>query len=200
MKDEKEILTILSKNEYDNALAGLERNFPKSKHIKRLAIQCTDVSRNDLDTRIRITNGKVQLMQKKGQWKSKTREEIEVDLASNPELVLKIFRILRNTMQGDKVRTSIIQTDSLVFENKDFEIKLTHQFGKSDKYNAEIEVFDAKIEPEEIAEKFDIPVHLPEHTATFWDNWSRTVNFCADKLSEKKLLTIIKKYLDIHEY
>lgn len=195
MKDEKEILTILSKDENDKVLTGLECIFPESKRIKRLAIQCTDTSHDDLDTRIRITDGRVQLMQKKGKWKSKTREEIEVDLPSDSEMALKIFRILRNTMKGDKVRTSIIQTDSLVFESKDFEIKLTHQFGKSDKYNAEIEVFDVKIEPEEIAEKFDIPIHLPEHTAEFWDNWSRAVNFYADELSEEKLLAIIKRYL-----
>jgi len=195
MKDEKEILTILSKDEHDDLLAELERNFPKPKRIKRLAIQCTDTSYNDLDTRIRITDGKVQLMQKVGKWKSKTRGEIEVNIPNNSKTILKIFKILRNMIRGNKVRTSVIQTDSLVFEGKDFEIKVTHQFGKSDKYNAEIEVFDVKIEPEEIAEKFGIPIHLPEHTAQFWDNWSKAVNFYADELSEKKLLAIIKRYL-----
>jgi len=197
MKDEKEILTILSEDEYGKVLTELEHNLPKPKRIKRLAIQCTDTSRDDLDTRIRITDGKVQLMQKVGKWKSKTRKEIEVDMLGDPEMILKTFKVLRNTMRGNKVRTSVIQTDSLVFENKDFEIKITHQFGKSDKYNAEIEVFDVKTEPEEIAEKFNIPIHLPEHTAEFWDNWSKAVNYYADELSETELLKIIKSYLKL---
>ncbi len=195
MKEEKEILTILSRDEYTRVLAWLKGNLSRPKRIKRLAVQCTDTSYDDLDTRIRITDGKVQLMQKIGKWKSKTREEIEINLPGNPEMILKIFKILRNAMKGDKVRTSIIQTDSLVFKSKDFEIKLTHQFGKSNKYNAEIEVFDPKIEPEEIAEKYDIPIHLPEHTAEFWDSWSKAVNYYADELSEEKLLAIIKRYL-----
>jgi len=195
MKEEKEILTILSRDEYTRVLAWLKGNLSRPKRIRRLAVQCTDTSYDDLDTRIRITDGKVQLMQKIGKWKSKTREEIEINLPGNPEMILKIFKILRNAMKGDKVRTSIIQTDSLVFKSKDFEIKLTHQFGKSNKYNAEIEVFDPKIEPEEIAEKYDIPIHLPEHTAEFWDSWSKAVNYYADELSEEKLLAIIKRYL-----
>jgi len=195
MKDEKEILTILSKDEYDKVLARLEHTFHESKKTKRLAIQCTNTSYDDLDTRIRITDGKVQLIQKVGKWDSKTREEIEINLPSDQRVILKIFKIIRNTMKSDKVRTSIIQTKSFIFEDNGFEIKVTNQFGKSNKYNAEIEVFDTKNEPEEIAERFNIPIHLPEQTAEFWDKWSKAVNYYADDLSDTVLLKIIKSYL-----
>lgn len=195
MTEEKEILTIINEEEYGTIRKTLEKAFLSSKNTKRLAIQCTDTSSDDLDTRIRISNRKVTLIQKVGKWKSKTREEIEIDLPSEADIVLHVFKILRNMLKGDKVRTSIIQTDSLIFENEDYEIKLTHQFGKTDKYNAEIEVFNTKIEPEEIAKKFDIPVRLPEHTAEFWDNWSKEVNFSSDKLLEGDLKKLIEEYL-----
>ena len=55
--------------------------------------------------------------------------------------------------------------------------------------------FEIKIEPEEIAEKFDIPVRFPEHTAEFWDNWSKEVNFSADELSKEDLGKLIEEYL-----
>ncbi|PIV01048.1 hypothetical protein COS54_01740 [Candidatus Shapirobacteria bacterium CG03_land_8_20_14_0_80_39_12] len=195
MSEEKEILTIINKEKYETIGERLKKEFSSSKSTKRLAIQCTDTSSDDLDTRIRISNKKVSLMQKGGKWKSKTREEIEIDLPNETDVVLRVFKILRNMLKGDKVRTSVIQTDSLTFENEDCEIKLTHQFGKTDRYNAEIEVFDTKLEPEEIAEEFNIPIHLPEHTAEFWDNWSKEVNFSADELSEEDFKKLIKKYL-----
>ena len=98
-------------------------------------------------------------------------------------------------LRGEKVRTAVIQTDSLIFENDDFEIKLTHQFGRTDKYNAEIEVFNTETEPEEIEEKFNIPIRLPEQTAEFWDNWSKEVNFSADELLQEDLKKLIEGYL-----
>lgn len=195
MAEEKEILTIIAKEEYEAICERLKKAFPSSKNTRRLAIQCTDTASDDLDTRIRISNKKVTLIQKVGKWKSKTREEVEINLPSETGVILSVFKILRHMLKGDKVRTSVIQTDSLTFENDDYEIKLTHQFGKTDKYNAEIEVFNTKIEPEEIAEKFGIPVRLPEHTAEFWDNWSKEVNFSADELSEKELKKLIEEYL-----
>jgi len=195
MPEEKEILTIINKEEYEDIHERLKKAFTSSKNTKRLAIQCTDTSSDDLDTRIRISNKKVTLIQKVGKWKSKTREEIEIDLPNETDVVLHIFKILRNMLKGDKVRTSIIQTESLTFENEDYEIKLTHQFGKTDKYNAEIEVFNTKIEPEEIAERFNIPIRLPEHTAEFWDNWNKEVNFSADKFLEEDLKKLIEEYL-----
>jgi len=195
MAEEKEILTIINKEEYEVLCKRLKKAFASSRNTKRLAIQCTDASSDDLDTRIRISNKKVTLIQKVGKWKSKIREELEIDLPKEKDDILRIFKILRNMLKGDKVRTSVIQTESLTFENEDFEIKLTHQFGKTDKFNAEIEVFNTKIEPEEIAEKFDIPVRLPEHTAEFWDNWSKEVNFSADELSKEDLGKLIEEYL-----
>lgn len=196
MNIEKEILTILVKKEYDEVLENLKKSFDGSKSIRRLAIQCTDVSRDDLDTRIRITNGDVHLMQKVGKWSSETRSEIEIPLENSAEDVLKIFKVLRNTMKSEHVRTSIIQTDSLIFEDEKVEIKLTHQFGKSDKYNAEIEVRDVSDNPINFAKKHNIPMNLPEQTAEFWDEWSKSVNLYADDLSDEELLNIINNYLD----
>lgn len=197
MAEEKELLTILSREEYKKVLVKLLKEFGEPKIVKRLALQCTDTSKDDLDTRIRITDGKVLLMQKIGKWSSQTRQELEVPLPSYSDVILRVFKILRNTMTGDMIRTSVIQTDSRIFENEDFEIKLTHQFGKSDKYNCEVEVKDLKARPEDIANRLNIPIHLAEHTAQFWDKWSKEVNFYADEIPDKELTDLIEKYLRV---
>ncbi|MEK7526204.1 MAG: hypothetical protein AAB546_01860 [Patescibacteria group bacterium] len=197
MSDEKEILSILSFDEFKNLSVSLNKSLKGSKSIKRLSIQCTNYDYQNLDTRIRITNGKSEIMQKIGDWKSDVRQEISIPLKSDSDLILKTLKILRNITKGENIQTSIIQLENTVYKQKDFEIKLTHQFGKKDVYNCEIEVFDSKLDPKDIASNFNIPLHLPDHTAEFWKNWSESVNLSADGLSDKEMLEIISEYIKI---
>ena len=199
MIEEKELLTILTKDEYEQVLTRLKREFAEPRIQKRLSLQSDDYGQTDIDTRIRITNGQAELMQKVGDWKNitkgKSRTEISIPLPSDASVIAGLYRIIRNLMKGPKIENIIMQFESFIWESKGVEIKLTHQFGKSDAYNCEFEVFDSKHKPEDLMNKFSVPIHLPTQTEDFWRKWNKKVNLSADELSEEELLEIIKKYI-----
>jgi len=88
-----------------------------------------------------------------------------------------------------------MQFESFIWESEGVEIKLTHQFGKSDAYNCEFEVFDDLHKPGDLMKKYNVPINLPTQTEDFWRKWNRKVNLNADELSDEELLEITKKYL-----
>lgn len=200
MTEEKELLTILSKDEYKRVLNRLKKEFGEPQTQKRLSMQSDDYGQTDIDTRIRITNGKAELMQKVGDWKNitkgKSRTEVSIPLPSDSDVVTGLYRIIRNLMKGSKIENIVMQFESYIWEREGVEIKLTHQFGKSDAYNCEFEVFDDFQKPDELMEKYNVPINLPTQTEDFWRKWNETVNLNADELSEGELLEVIKKYLD----
>lgn len=199
MTEEKELLTILTKDEHKSVLMCLRKKFGKPRIQKRLSLQSDDYGQIDIDTRIRITNGEAELVQKVGDWKNitkgKSRTEIAIPLPNDASTIAGLYRIIRNIKRGSKVENIIMQFQSYIWESKNIEIKLTHQFGKSDAYNCEIEVFDNSRSHGDLMKKLGIPVHLPTQTEDFWRKWNEKVNLNADELSDKKLLSIINKYL-----
>jgi len=196
MTEEKELLTILSKEEYEEVLVRLIKEFGYPEIVKRLSLQSTDYRWADVDTRIRITNGKAEIIQKVGDWKKQNRQEITIPLPSDSKITFDMYKIFMNAMRDEKVLTPIMQYENKLFKTKDFEIKLTYQFGKKNAYNCEIEVFDHALEPEDLAKKYGVPVHLPTHTQDFWKKWNETVNLSATELSDEELLNIISKYIN----
>lgn len=195
MTEERELLTILSKVEYDQVLKILLDKFGKPKIVKRLSLQCTDYRWADIDTRIRITNCKAEIMQKIGDWKKVDRVELAIPISSDPKIIFDMYKVFRNMMRDDEVLTPIMQYENKLFKTKDFEIKLTYQYGKKDAYNCEVEVLDSRLDPEEIAKNLSIPIHLPTQTQDFWKKWNETVNLSATEISDEELLDIIKKYV-----
>lgn len=195
MTEEKELLTILSKAEYDAVLANLHKEFGEPEVVKRLSLQSTDYRWADVDTRIRITNGKAEIIQKVGDWKKINRQEITIPLPSDPKVIFDMYKIFMNAMRDEKVLTPIMQYENRLFRSDDFEIKLTYQFGKKDAYNCEIEVFDHALEPDDLAKKYNVPIHLPDQTQDFWKKWNETVNLSARELSDDELLKIISEYI-----
>jgi hypothetical protein len=199
MTEEKELLTILSEDEYKLVLTRLRKEFGEPKVQKRLSLQSDDYGQTDIDTRIRITNGKAELMQKVGDWKNitkgKSRTEISIPLSSDAGVVAGLYRIIRNLMMGPRIENIVMQFESFIWESEGIEIKLTHQFGKSDAYNCEFEVFDSSHKPEELMNRLNVPINLPTQTEDFWRKWNEKVNLNADKLSDGELLKIIREYL-----
>ena len=199
MVEEKEILTILSKSEYKNVLSHLKKNLGEPKNQKRLSLQCDDYDREDIDTRIKITNGEIELIQKVGDWTNittgKSRTEITITLQKDAKNILNLYRVLRNLNKDTNVQNIVMQYESFLWMTGNHEIKLTHQFGKSDAYNCEVEVFDNSLSPESLAKQYNIPIHLPAQTQGFWKKWNERVNLSADRLTDTELMGIIKKYL-----
>lgn len=194
MVKEKEIWTEITKEEFDSYLSHLTSVLGEPEVKRRLALQSTDSSRTDLDTRVRITNGQAVIMQKIGDWDAETRDELEIDIDSTPDSVLGTYKAFRNMITGKSISTSIMQMENYTFSNKQFEIKLTKQTGKEVAYNYEIEVFDDS-NPSDIAKEYSMRVDIPTHTPEFWDAWNERVNLNTDDLDEKELKKIVERYL-----
>lgn len=94
MVEEKEILSILSEEEYKEVLVRLEKELGKPEIVKRLGLQCTDYRWNDVDTRIRITNGETEIIQKIGDWKGESRQEIVIPLQPDSKIIFNTYKIL----------------------------------------------------------------------------------------------------------
>ncbi|MFZ5365748.1 MAG: hypothetical protein ACOZBZ_00460 [Patescibacteria group bacterium] len=194
MDTEKELLSIISKEDFNILLEKFKRKFGKPKKTKRLAIQCTDYDYQDIDTRVRVTNGVAEIIQKVGKWNATSRIEIRTPLPPSSDAVFNAYKTLRNLLKRHKIETSIIQLENWVFERANFEIKLTHQFGKKDVYNYEIEVLSDELSPLDIASKFNMPIDSPLTTPEFWKQWNESVNLYADQLSDDELKNIISNY------
>ena len=192
---EKELLSLIDQNEFEEKLKQFSQKFGPYNTNRRLSIQITDYNRQDLDTRIRITNGQTKIMQKIGDWTSDTRQELEVDFVNNAEEILKLYKLTLNLLNSQNVETLIIQMNNYIFENDKFELKLTHQKGKQDKYNYEIEVFDHNDDPYEIANKLGLKLDLPENTIEYWKKWNKEVNINIKDLSEDEFLAVVSDYL-----
>lgn len=192
---EKEIWSRMTEEKFNESVKVFKEKYGEPKFKKRIAVQITDYNRTDLDTRIRITNGYAEIMQKIGSWTGESQEEVDVKLPTESENILNTYKVLRNMLQSDNVETSIIQLENYVFDTEKFELKFTHQFGKVHVYNFEIEVKDLNLEPKQIAAELGLELDIPENTPEFWKNWNNTVNLYAKDLSDSELLEIFKSYL-----
>ena len=79
--EEKELLTILTEKEYKRSVSFLTKKYGKPKLRKRVSLQSDNYDQENIDTRIRITNGKVELMQKIGDWKNITKGESRTEIS-----------------------------------------------------------------------------------------------------------------------
>src|SRR3990167_6817356 len=85
------------------------------------------------------------------------------------------YKILRVLIPGGD-SCYIYQHDNYIFKQPDFEIKLTHQLGKTDKYNFEVEADTTKKELNQLLRELGL-FELVTHTnAEFWDKWNEELN------------------------
>lgn len=194
---EKESWGLLTKSEFFEFLSKFKKKFGKSKKYKRLGISFWDPSTNKhLDTRIRITNGKPQIMQKIGKWENRSEldfKEILIDLDKNPEQVFRAYLILSNII-GKRKNCRFIQHENYIFNTTDFEIKLGKQFGKSVKYIFEIEAKNNKVNLESKLKELNLSRHVLKTDVEFWDSWNKEVNLTGEELNEKQILKLIESY------
>lgn len=193
---EKEVWGQLTHEQFDEKLLELKEKFGEPKKFQRLAIQITDYDRKDLDTRIRVDHGKVRIMQKIGDWNAEVREEVELEVpVANSKDVVKLYQLLNNLVSGEHISRMVMQFENYVFDEDDFEIKLTRQFGLQDVYSFEVEVKNTEHSPIEIAREYSLEPDLEEKDDKYWKDFSEKINISVDDIEKSELESIISKYL-----
>ncbi len=194
---EEESWGILTKQKFEHFLIMFTKQFGKPIHSKRLSFSFWDHNRNEIDTRIKITNGNAEIMQKVGIWERTnkwTRSEQHVQLPKNYLDVFNAYEILRVLFPGKKV-CHILQHENYIFKHQDYEVKLTHQFGKTDKYNFEVEANNDKVNLNQVLTDLELSELVKITSVDFWDKWNEEVNLNDTDLNKEQILDIIKKYL-----
>lgn len=197
---EEESWGVLTKSQFDNFLVKFIKRFGNPVHSQRLSFSFWDHSRNEVDTRIRITDGKAEVMQKiggVGDKKLRVRTEKKIKLAPDPEEVTNTYQILRVLVPGDD-SCYIYQHDNYIFKQPNFEIKLTHQIGKTDKYNFEVETDTSKVNLNQILKDLGLADKVTLTDAGFWDKWNEELNLKDNDINENQIRDLIKKYLTLN--
>ncbi len=197
MNEETEIWGELTEAEYTLALKEFTRQFGRPKQSRRLALQADDFSRHDLDTRIRIGKGAVELVQKVGLWSAKTRTEISVPLKLGAEQVLHLYTLIINQLPDHNRQTNIIQFTNQIFAQPEFEVKLGIQTGRETVYHYEIEARNPNFELETHRKKLGLPAPNLTDDEAFWSAWNERVNLTYEDLTEDELIELIRKYMKV---
>lgn len=195
MEIERELLGELTKAEFEAKRVDLTHLFGEPKAVRRLALQVTDFSRHNLDTRIRITDGKVELIQKLGAWQDQVKQELCIELQMPAPDIAKLLKIIYNSLDSDNIQTTLIQMENYLYNTTDWEVKLTRQAGKVDHYNFEVEAKNDRVDIEEFCTSHGLKPDMTERTEAQWKAHNEKVNLDWAKISEAELIKIIKSYL-----
>lgn len=194
---EEESWGRLTRDQYDEYLNRYTSQYGAPAHSRRMSFSFWDHSRNKIDTRIRITDGKAEIMQKVGDWEMArkwNRNEQRVTLPESAEEIYNTYQILRVLVPGED-SCYIAQFDNYIFKQPDYEIKLTHQTGKTDRYNFEVEADTAKTDLNKLLNELGLADKVLLTDVEFWHKWNKELNLKDTELSEEEIQELIKKYL-----
>jgi hypothetical protein len=183
---------------FESYLSKFIKQYGEPKEKSRLSISFWDPNvENDVDTRIRITNGDAELMQKVGKWQKQDRlqmQEIDIPLPNDVDFIFNMYRVLRNNIP---LTTSpkIIQYRNKLFDTGDYEIKLSEQHGNTTKYTFEVECMNDGEHLLEFVDEINLKQYILKTDPDFWVKWDKEVNLFTDELEEEELKKIIKDYL-----
>lgn len=193
---EKEYWGIISEEIFNSKIEEFTTKFGQAKNKKRLSLGITDWTRPEIDNRIKITNGKPEFVQKLGDWNTRERDELEIPLIAEVDTIYSFHKAIIHTLNAKDPSYLIIQHDNYLFDTDEVEIKLSHQFGKSDKYNFEVELKTEDGDLDKICSELGLQPDNEIKDKAFWDKWNEELNIDVRDLSKEELKKIIASYLN----
>ncbi|HTK03593.1 MAG TPA: hypothetical protein VL401_02375 [Alphaproteobacteria bacterium] len=194
---EQEIWGVITEDFYNNLLVKAKKEFKNHQIKKRLAISYWNPKMNrNLETRLRITNGQSEIVQKTGAWENQeviNLKEITIPIQNNIETLINSYEVLDN--MHPKAPRPIIQFENEIFISDKVELKLAKQIGKATKYTFELELLDPKLDLLKIAEIYNLRDKITKTDVNFWNKWNKEVTTMSDEISKEELGKLIKKYL-----
>lgn len=194
---EEEAWGVLTKDQFDHFLSLFTKRFGNPAKSKRLSFSFWDHNHNDVDIRIRITDGDPEIMLKLGKWEgesTRVRSEKHVRLQPDADEVFKAYQIFRTLIPGEN-DCYIYRQNNYIFKTPEFEIKLTCQMGKTDKYHFEVEKKSSTINLDQIVKELGLSEMITITNIEFWDQWNKGLNLKDSELKEEQIIDLIKRYL-----
>lgn len=192
---EKEYWGLLTQQQFNQKLSEFTQKFGAPKKKVRLAIEVSDWARPEVDSRIKITNGHAEFVQKTGDWNKRERTELEIPLVKDAHAIFDLFKAIVISVNAQIPSQHIMQFENYIFDIENAEIKLAHQTGKSDKYHFEVELKEETKNLDQICKQLGLePDHEPKDKA-FWDKWNQELNLDATNMKDNEILELIQKYL-----
>ncbi len=198
---EKEIRGEIDVETFEQKKKEFSEEFGEPKIYKRLALLIYDRDQREIDTRIRITNGEAEIMQKiKVEGESddmSSKEETSIPLNKDPEIIFNAYQVLSSLFYNSNPESMLrisAETENFIWVVDDCEIKLSHLSGKFDYYNFEIEALDNKSHIKEIQKKLGLKDMFGFSTEESKKR-RRDLAIKLDEISKEEFIKLIKKYL-----
>lgn len=198
---EDEIIGEINKGILIQKKEEFTRRFGESEIKKRLGLMVFDRNNPKVDTRIRITNGSAEIMQKviqseDGLGHSK-KQEISIKIPDDVESIFNSFQAFSNLLKekySEKLIRLLVQTENYIWKLPDCELKLSYQFGKNDYYTYEIEAMGKACDLQKVQKELGL-APIENHASSERKLFRTTqVDLNADEMTEDEIKTVIAKY------
>ena len=124
------------------------------------------------------------------------KNEVELALPEDLDYFVELFEIIKNLLiYSETGFMRLLQFENALFKTKNYEVKLTHQYGKTDIYSFEVEVNKEEFDPVAISKKLGLEPDLSVKTNEFWMNYSDRVNFNIKDWTIDQLKGELSRYL-----
>lgn len=198
---EDEVIGEINKEIFLKKKEEFTRMFGVPVVKKRLGLMVFDRNNPNVDTRIRITNGSAEIMQKvlqneDGQGHS-NKQEIPIKIENSVEAVFNSFLAFSNLLKErypQRLIRLLVQTENYIWNLPDYELKLSYQFGKNDYYTYEIEVMNSHCDLLKIQTELGLSP-IENHASPERKLYRVTqVDLNADEITESEIKDVILGY------
>ncbi len=201
MNLEKEVIGEINKDIFTSKKSEFINKFGNPVIKRRLGMMVFDRNNPQVDTRVRVTNGKAEIMQKviqsdDGHGHSE-KLEISIKIPDNVEAAFDAFKTYRNLLAknySEKLILLLVQTENFIWSTKDFELKLSYQFGKNDYFTFEIEALSEGCDVRETQKSLGL-APIENHASPERKIFRATqVDLDASKMSDQEVKAVIGHY------
>ena len=196
---EKELRGEIDSDTFTQKCAEFTKKYGQPDHYRRLSLLAIDLD-TPVDSRVRITNGQCEIMQKCRVGKSRDMSEkieISIPIAADPTTVFNAYQILINqlsTYQPERLLTITAETENHIWEVSDCEVKMSHLYGNGNFYNFEIEARAPESDIVAVAENLDL-VDILDFSSPESKKRRKALAHNLSIMPKKALLNLISSYL-----
>jgi hypothetical protein len=202
MSLENEVIGEINKEIFTSKKIEFTKSFGEPSCKKRLGLMVFDRNNPDVDTRVRITNGKAEVMQKilknedgQGHYK---KDEISFDINSSVDDIFNAFLTYTNLLQekySNGLIRLLVQTENYIWKVENYELKISYQFGKNDYYTFEIEAINEKCDVKQVQSQLGL-IPTENHASKERKEFRATqVDLNANEMSLEEVRSVIKNYI-----